>query len=468
MLPPEMRWPLRNQIMGPLLAVALASLTAVGVLHAWLAAGQTRLRIESQLRGVVAVLTTSSFPLTAPVLQKMRDLSSAEFVLTDERGAVLSASLADPPRRFPHAALVDRPLDVSLEKTLDVAGRDYYHTGIVLSAHSGGDGRALHVLFPRDEYRRSWRQAFVPPLVVGVAAIGAGAIAARVLAGRISRATVRLGNEVQRLARGDFSAVPLPATNDEIRDLAQAVNRTATMLANYEQQVRRTEQMRTVARLGASLAHEMRNAATGCRLAIDLHAESCDAVHQDESLAVARRQLQLMETQLQRFMQLGRPPAANLQCEVDLAQLIADLLPLVRPAANHARVEVVTRFDDNMPLVKGDADSLGQIVLNLILNAIEAAAQQPLDRRVNIEVEHAEDDSLALRVRDTGPGPPEVAAQAIFEPFVTTKAEGAGLGLAVVKQIVEAHDGSIAWTRAGGVTQFCVVLPAHSSELSYA
>jgi signal transduction histidine kinase len=107
-------------------------------------------------------------------------------------------------------------------------------------------------------------------------------------------------------------------------------------------------------------------------------------------------------------------------------------------------------------------------VLNLILNAIEAAAQQPLDRRVNIEVEHAEDDSLALRVRDTGPGPPEVAAQAIFEPFVTTKAEGAGLGLAVVKQIVEAHDGSIAWTRAGGVTQFCVVLPAHSSELSYA
>lgn len=464
-----MRWPLRNQVMTPLLAVALASLAAVGVLHAWLSAKQTRTRIENQLRGVVAVLTTSNFPLTTPVLRKMRDLSSAEFLLADERGAVLSASLLDPPPRLPHAALVDRPLDVTLEKTLHVAGRDYFHTGIALNAPSGGaDGRALHVLFPRDEYRRTWRQALVPPLAVGVAAIGAGAIAARVLAGRISRATARLGREVQRLARGDFSAVPLPATDDEIRDLAHAVNRTATMLANYEQQVRRTEQMRTAARLGASLAHEMRNAATGCRLAIDLHAESCDAVHHDESLAVAHRQLQLMETQLQRFMQLGRPPAAVLQRDVDLAQLIDDLLPLVRPAANHARVEVVTRFDEDAPLVKGDADSLGQIALNLILNAIEAAAQQPADRRVNIKVEQGEDDSVGLIVRDTGPGPPEAAATAIFEPFVTTKAEGAGLGLAVVKHIVEAHHGSIAWTRTGGVTQFSVVLPAASSELSYA
>ncbi len=464
-----MRWPLRNQIMAPLLAVALASLSAVGVLHAWLAANQTRARIETQLRGVVAVLTTSNFPLTAPVLLKMSELSSAEFVLTDQQGEVVASSLAVPPLRLAQTALVNWPHDILLGTVLESSGRDYFHTGVSLSSRSGGaEGRALHVLFPRDEYRRSWRRAFVPPLTVGIAAVGAAALAARVLASRISRATTGLGNEVQRLARGDFSAIPLPHTNDEIRDLAQAINRTASMLAAYEQEVRRTEQMRTIARLGASLAHEMRNAATGCRIAIDLHAESCDAAPDEESLAVARRQLQLMETQLQRFMQLGRPLAGVEHGDVDLAQLVKDLLPLARPAASHARVQLVVRVDETVPLLKGDADGLRQIALNLMLNAIEAAAQETSQRRVDVGIERAGDDAVALIVSDTGPGPPEATARSIFEPFITTKAEGAGLGLAVAKQIVDAHKGAIAWTREGGVTQFRVVLPAHHWEPSYA
>src|SRR6185369_12928271 len=91
----------------------------------------------------------------------------------------------------------------------------------------------------------------------------------------ISRATVRLGGEMLRIARGDFTEAPLPGIDDEIRDLSVAVNRTARMLADYQEEVKRTEQMRTVAMLGAGLAHEMRNAATGCRMALDIHAEHC-------------------------------------------------------------------------------------------------------------------------------------------------------------------------------------------------
>lgn len=71
-----MRWPLRNQIMWPLLAVAIASLVAVAAINARLAADHTRRRIERQLQGVVGVLTASNFPLTDPVLRKMHNLSS--------------------------------------------------------------------------------------------------------------------------------------------------------------------------------------------------------------------------------------------------------------------------------------------------------------------------------------------------------------------------------------------------------
>lgn len=462
-----MRWPLRNQIMGPLLAVAVASLVAVAAINARLAATYTRARIERQLQGVVGVLTTSNFPLTEPVLRKMRDLSSAEFALTDAVGRSLSTSFAEAPPQLPNGAAVGKLEAVALGPSLAVDGQEYFHTAVTLAARPGVEqGRVLHVLFPKDEYLRSWRAAFAPPLVVGVIAVAAAAAAARVLAGRISRATSRLGDEVLRLARGDFGPVELPATDDEIRDLASAVNRTAQMLADYEQEVRRTEQMRTVARLGASLAHEMRNAATGCRMAVDLHADACPGGHDDESLAVARRQLKLIESQLQRFLQIGRRPAEIIRCEVDFARLVDNLLPLVRPAANHAKVELDWRLVEDGIVIHGDKDGLGQVALNLILNAIEAVQQHPGDRsatrRVTVELRRSETDDAELVVSDTGPGPAAASGTSIFEPFVTSKAEGAGLGLAVAKQVVEAHDGAISWSREGGVTRFRVTLPTTS------
>ena len=77
-------------------------------------------------------------------------------------------------------------------------------------------------------------------------------------------------------------------------------------MANYELDVRRTERMRTLAHLGGGIAHQLRNSATGCALAVDLHAEECPSGAESSTLAVAKRQLRLMEEYLQRFLQLGK------------------------------------------------------------------------------------------------------------------------------------------------------------------
>jgi signal transduction histidine kinase len=466
-----MRWPLRNQMMGPLLAVAVVSLAAVGAIHARLAASHTRERIEGQLRGVVGVLVTANFPLTESVLGKMRNLSGAEFALSDHAGRVIATSFRSPPEMLPENPALSRADEVALGAPMTLDGRDYFHTAVRLTGpEADARNRVLHILFPGDEYRRSLRQAFLPPLLVGLVATAAAIVAARLLAGRISRATAHLGEEVQRLARGDFRSVKLPAIDDEIHDLTEAVNRTAAMLADYERQVRRTEQMRTVAQLGASLAHEMRNAATGCRMAVDLHAEACHCGNDPESLSVARQQLQLMESQLQRFLQVGRQTDELPRRPVNLAQLISDLLPLVRPLANHAHVDLEWHCPNDETIVEGDGDALGQVVLNLILNAVEAVQQGPRQaarvQRVTIELRSLGDVHTELSVIDTGPGPPEATSATLFEPFVTSKAEGAGLGLAVARQVVEAHGGSIGWRRLDGVTQFRIVLPQAANEVS--
>lgn len=456
-----MKWPLRNQIMLPLLAVSLVSLTAVGVIYARMATRQTREQIESRLQGVVGVLSATNFPLTDSVLRQMRELSSAEFVLVDAQGKVEASSLRETPK-FAQALPLSDAGDKLLGPTIDVEGVPYFHASLQLGNSDIRRHRTLHILFPQSEYQRHWREAFVPPLVVGIVAIAAVAAVAHVVAGRISRATATLGREVLRLARGDFAAFELPRTDDEIRDLSIAVNRTAELLADYERQVRRTEQIRTVAMLGASLAHEMRNAATGCRMALDLHAENCLAHGDEETLVVAKRQLRLMESQLQRLLQIGKAPVPARQDAVDLGKLIEDIIPLVQPAAQHADVELDWELPVQTLSACGDQEQLSQAVLNLILNALEAARQgkpsSPACRRVAVELSR-QNGRAELAVSDTGPGPAGSVTASLFDPFVTTKPEGAGLGLAVARQVVEAHHGTIEWLRDADVTRFCVSLP---------
>jgi signal transduction histidine kinase len=288
-------------------------------------------------------------------------------------------------------------------------------------------------------------------------------LVAYALANRMGQAIGRLREEVVRIARGDFRGVALPSVDDEIRDLSAAVNRTAEMLAEYEEQVRRSEQMRTLTVLGASIAHQLRNAVTGCRMALDLHVAENGSGESAECLDVAKRQLRLMESQLQRFLRVGRRPQQLVMEEVDLGDLVGELLPLVRPAAQHAGVALKCRVNSRPVAVRGDGEALRQVVLNLLLNAVEAAQQNALQRsgdgRVDVSLGRNGDNMAELVIADTGCGPGEAVSTSLFEPFVTSKPEGAGLGLAVAKEVVVDHGGSIEWSRENGMTRFSVKLP---------
>lgn len=459
-----MRWSIRNQIMLPLLAVAILSLTAVGIVNAILTETRTRDHVEKQLQRVINVLSTSSFPLTSTVLRQMHDLSSADFVLIDEQGLVVATTLNDTVT-LPERAAVSRIQDVQLGPSSQLDGKWYFHTPVRLplgrlAARSG----VLHVLFPQDEYRRAWRQSFVPSFAIGAITSLVLAGVAWLVARRMSRAIHGLKGEVLRIAQGDFQEAPLPAIDDEIRDLSAAVNRTAAMLAEYEQQVRRSEQMRTLSIVGASIAHQLRNAVTGCRMALDLHAAECKTADDEACLVVAKRQLKLMESQLQRFLRVGKRPEVITRRDIDLRTLFDELLPLVRPAAQHAGVTIECHIPSEQLVIRGDEEALSQVLLNMLLNAIEAAQQQGLERRdqanfVRVEVSAADDDHARIVISDSGKGPHNAVAAKMFEPFVTSKAEGAGLGLAMAHDVVTAHGGTIDWQRDDEITQFRITLP---------
>lgn len=472
-----MRLPLRYQFMLPLLAVAALSLLVIAVVNARVATTSTKDRIEQQLRGVVGVLTQSSYPLTTPVLEQMSGLAGARFVLTDDAGGVLAKSgdfaIEDLSGREPPADS-NQPLDLGREVTLPSGV--YYHSAVRVERRPGLAAQGvLHVLFARDDYNTAWRRAFLPPLLVGVATLAAVALVTHLMTARVSRVLARLGAEVRRLADGDFSSVHEPEWNDEARDLARAVNDTAGRLEEYESQLKRTERLRAVSMLGAGLAHEMRNAATGCRLAIDLHAESCAADRSgpaDDSLEVARRQLVLMESRLKQLLQLGQPQQEPRAEElIDFGDLVDQSVELIAPAARHARVDLQWSPPAGETPVRVDAELVSQAVLNLLLNALEAAAKSAGSQGppvVCVELTH-EPRGCVLSVADSGEGPDDGSKNGdLFEPFVTSKAEGVGLGLAVARRAAENHGGSIQWRRSGGFTWFVLRLPLAEQGVAHA
>jgi signal transduction histidine kinase len=458
------RTPLRYQIVLPLAAVAVASLLAVGVINARLATSQTRSAIAEQLEGVVDVLANSNFPLTDAVLKQMKGLSGAEFVLLNDEAELISASQPELAGDIPTFVGAVSEVHIALGPQILIGNSSYFHSALRLKRPLGGnESGVLHILFPQQRYNQAWRSAFLPPLVVGVITIIAVALVTQWIANRVSRNLATLGAGVQRLAEGDFKPLPIPRQDDELRDLTIAVNQTAARLSEYEQHVRQTEQMRTVAMLGAGLAHEMRNAATGCRLAVDLHAEGCPAAPSDESLAIARSQLQLMENRLQGFLQLGREQPLAEARRLDLAALVGELVPLVLPAARHAGVTIEWQSTHREMLILGHRDAFAMVVLNLLLNAIEAAHKCPPSQgtsQVGIYLSQDAPEYIELEVSDSGAGLRADLADTLFQPFVTTKPEGVGLGLAVAQQVAASHGGEIRWSRDGDRTRFRLRIPA--------
>jgi signal transduction histidine kinase len=453
-----MRWPLRYQILLPFAAVMLASVLSVSLIEAYLAARRTQAQIERQLRNVAQTLLDANFPLTDAVLKQMRGLSGAEFVLLDNRGRVQASTLDA--SRFSAILPAEAPQpDWTSGEVVELAAQQYFHAATRVPPRAGQDGpMALHILYPRRSLQDARWQAAYPPILVGSVVLGAVILLASVIAGRLSLPILELRRQLSRLVRGDFQPVPLPKRNDELRDLVDSVNVLAVQLAESRRAIERTERLALLGQLSGGLAHQLRNSVTGARLAVQLHQRRCAADDHD-SLVVALRQLTLTESHLQRFLTVGQPTVPR-RGPCDLKQIAADVAALVAPACKHRSVDLQLDLESESPaVICADGEQLTQLLLNLVLNGIEAAGNGGW---VRIAVAVAP-QATTLRVFDSGPGPDQRLLDRLFEAFVTAKPEGIGLGLTVAKRTAEAHGGTVRYVQ-GRPTCFEVVLPTLPQE----
>jgi C4-dicarboxylate-specific signal transduction histidine kinase len=150
---------------------------------------------------------------------------------------------------------------------------------------------------------------------------------------------------------------------------------------------------------------------------------------------------------------------------VDLSTLVREMLPLMRRELEQNGVEVELALAGDLPLVEGSRTQLGQVVINLVMNACEALAAVAPPRNVSITT-RTRDAQVELAVRDNGPGVAGEHEARLFQPFFTSKPEGMGMGLAICRSIAEAHGGRLIHEApAAGGACFVLSLPGPNPEI---
>jgi signal transduction histidine kinase len=445
-----MRRSIRSQLLVPLGVLILGTFGVSG----WSAVATARRAgrdVEARVAGVAQTLNGAHFPLTPAVLEQMKGLTGAELILDAGPGRITSTldiSPLDVPQTHADA-------ESWQGRITRVGTRNYLYESIRLRPGHPNAGGTLFVLYPKDRFDAEVAEAVRPPLTLGFAG-GAGAVGMMILVGqRLVRRLRELDRQTRRIAGGDFAPMPLPDRGDELRDLGQAVNDMAGRLQLLHDRMQQSERMRLLGQVSGGLAHQLRNAVAGAKLAVQLHARSCSG-GDAEALDVARRQLTRVEVDLARFLDLGRERDADRRPE-RIADLVAEAVALLRPQCRHTGIDLLYNSTETDVLVAGDSGQLGHVFVNLLANAAEAAGP---GGRVEAAIRRPAAEVCIVEISDTGPGPAAEVAGQMFEPFVTGKADGIGLGLFVARQVVEAHGGRLDWRREPSATVFRVELPA--------
>ncbi len=313
----------------------------------------------------------------------------------------------------------------------------------------------------------SWRdpERHMVLLVAGVGAVAICGALLVVLTYTVQRPMVELQQKIARLGGGDLSvAVSFSHRNDEIGDLGRNFNQMVRQLREsrteierlHRTQMSRAEHLATLGELATGLAHEIRNPLAGIAGVIEIIGRDLPSTSPARAVVKdVRQEIARINHIVTDLLQTARPHPPKVR-KSDLNTTVEHAVMLGRQQALAKSIEISLLKDPSLPEVDHDSDQIHQLLLNLLLNALQA-----IDASGKIKVSVRRQGTAAvIEVSDNGRGIAPDHLPNIFRPFYTTKGDGTGLGLSLARRIVEDHHGRIDVTSAVGQgTTFAVVLP---------
>ncbi len=239
---------------------------------------------------------------------------------------------------------------------------------------------------------------------------------------------------------------------------AAAFIRDLTSQRALQRHAERAEQLAVVGELAAGVAHEVRNPLTAIRGFVQYLREGANPDELEEYTGIILTEVDSINRVIQQLLNFARPAPQNYQ-KVALAQLVNDALVLVKTRSVSGRIEFALDVAADIAEIEVDAEQIKQVLLNLLLNAVQAIEGQG---EVVVSAHNGTQGTVELRIKDNGAGITHQDKARIFSPFFTTKPSGTGLGLPIVQRIIAEHGGEIMLESAkGSGTTVILSLPAH-------
>jgi len=345
---------------------------------------------------------------------------------------------------------------------------------ILVPAHEYLDFNEVQLSRASEENQKLGDRLVRSLMLLGVCGAGAGLSAGLLLARYVNRSIVQLSLPIQDAA-GKLGEVVGPISlssawgwhelESALQGMSGQIGAVIARLRQSEREVMRAEQLAKVGQMAAGIAHELRNPLMSMKLLVQVAADGTPATLTRRDLAVLEEEITRLERLTQTFLDFARPPQLEPQ-RFDLGQLLGQTLTLVAARAEQQDTRLACRLPSQPILVRADPCQVRQVLVNLLLNALDAV---PLGGSVLIELnESAAEEAagavqgwLSIQVSDSGCGLPSQLGNRIFEPFVSTKTTGLGLGLSICKRIAEAHGGDLhAENRPGAGAAFTFRLPS--------
>ncbi len=235
-------------------------------------------------------------------------------------------------------------------------------------------------------------------------------------------------------------------TSTAIRDVrnrytgSSFVIKDVTRQREVEEVVRQAEHFSSIGRLAAGLAHEIKNPLAGIQGAIEVIRDRLDGAFEQDVLSEVLSEVGRIDKIVRELLNYAKPKTPELK-PVCLEVIVRHLINLLQESGKRDTDFVVEgTADDRQMQVMGDENYLEQVLMNLLLNAVEAMDGQGVVRVVF----QSDAEKVSVRIQDNGPGIPIGLESKIFDPFFTTKQSGTGLGLATCRRILHEHGGTLA------------------------
>jgi signal transduction histidine kinase len=295
-------------------------------------------------------------------------------------------------------------------------------------------------------------------IAIMVAVTSVGFVLSFVLSKHVTRHLAALAEFTHSLSRGAFGQQVEVHARDEVGELAATFNTLSRGLKASREKMEETyrqmlqaEKQTALGRLSAGLAHEIRNPLTSIKALFQALRTEPELRREDIEMVLAA--VNQMDDLVAKFLGFARSDNFHSN-DIYANAILKQILQLVHFQLKNQQIELVLELEKLSP-VKGDDDMIRQALLNLVMNAIEA---MPSRGRLTL-ASRVVDGQVEISVKDTGAGIPETIKDKIFDPFFTTKPEGTGLGLGIVYNIAQLHNGTVIFVSNDDGTTFTLKLP---------